>query len=202
MICNCGGELYSEYGYSSEIINGIHFSKKLGIFDRCEKCYKVYNFVEDKDMDISNSLYDQDIIKVFKLTPTAKLPTKADGDMCYDIYSNEDKKVSFGEIVVVKTGIKICPPENHHYSVRPRSGLAAKNGIHIMAGQMDNTYRGEVLVCLTKLKNDSEYNIQKGDRIAQIKFEEDTTFPIEEVDSEEKLGYTIRGENGLGASGR
>ena len=142
-------------------------------------------------------------IKVFKLKPTAKLPTKADGDMCYDIYASEDNVICFGEITSVGTGIKICPPTNYHYSIRPRSGLAAIYGISVMAGQIDNTYRGQILVCLTKLKDDeNDYYIKTGDKIAQIKFEPDATFPIEEVDSEEKLGYTNRGESGFGASGR
>lgn len=162
-------------------------------------------------------------IKVLKLTESAKLPTKADGDMCYDVYADEDKLVENGEITVVKTGIKISPPEGYHYSVRDRSGLAAKHGLHIIAGQIDNSYRGELLVCLTKLKMEFKdglthlesldslqyacgicepvhYKINKGDKIAQIKFEEDTTFPVVEVKSEEDLGYTERGEKGFGSS--
>lgn len=142
-----------------------------------------------------------DTIKIFKLSESAKLPTKADGDMCYDIYSDEDKHVQMGEITVIKTGIKMSPPEGYHYSVRDRSGLAAKNGLHIVAGQIDNSYRGELLVAMTKLSI-GIYQIKKGDKIAQIKFEEDTTFPVIEVQSEEDLGYTERGEKSFGSSGR
>lgn len=140
-------------------------------------------------------------IKVFKLNDTAKLPTKADGDMCYDIYADEDKHVQMGEIAVIKTGIKMSPPESYHYSVRDRSGMAAKSGLHVVAGQIDNSYRGELLVAMTKLSI-GIYQINKGDKIAQIKFEEDTTFPVVEVQSEQDLGYTERGENGFGSSGR
>jgi deoxyuridine 5'-triphosphate nucleotidohydrolase len=140
-------------------------------------------------------------IKVLKLNESAKLPTKADGDMCYDVYANEDKFVQMGEISVIKTGIKMSPPEGYHYSVRDRSGLAAKNGLHIVAGQIDNSYRGELLVAMTKLSI-GIYEIKKGDKIAQIKFEQDTTFPVVEVKFEEDLGYTNRGENGFGSSGR
>lgn len=164
-------------------------------------------------------------IKVLKLSDSAKLPTKADGDMCYDVYADEDKLVKNGEITTVKTGIKISPPEGYHYSVRDRSGLAAKHGLHIVAGQIDNSYRGELLICLTKFKIEFQdylthlegldtlqyastvlkpihYEIKKGDKIAQIKFEEDTTFPVVEVQSEEDLGYTERGEKSFGSSGR
>lgn len=139
-------------------------------------------------------------IKVFKLSDTAKLPTKADGDMCYDIYANEDSFAQMGEIAVIKTGIKMSPPEGYHYSVRDRSGMAAKHGLHVVAGQIDNSYRGELLIAMTKLSI-GIYQISKGDKIAQIKFEEDTTFPIIEVETEDELGPTIRGEKGFGSSG-
>lgn len=164
-------------------------------------------------------------IKVLKLSEEAKLPTKADGDMCYDIYSNEDCFLEFGKVSTIKTGIKLVPPDGYHYSVRDRSGLAAKHGLHILAGQIDNSYRGELLVCMTKLKSEFEetpiyeslenenplcaklmehvrYEIQKGDKIAQIKFEKDTTFDVVEVKSEEDLGTTNRGERGFGSSGK
>lgn len=140
-------------------------------------------------------------IKVLKLNEEAKLPTKADGDMCYDVYTTEDNIVEFGKISIIKTGIKIVPPDGYHYSVRDRSGLAAKHGLHIIAGQIDNSYRGELLICLTKLQIGFDYNISKGDKIAQIKFEKDSTFDVVEVKSEEDLGITQRGEKGFGSSG-
>lgn len=144
-------------------------------------------------------------IKVFKLTETAQLPTKADGDMCYDVYADEAVCIYFGKITPVKTGIKVAPPEGYHYSVRPRSGLAVKEGIHIMAGQIDNIYRGELIICLTTLKKRSGkdcYVINKGDKIAQLKFEKDATFEVVEVSSESDLGNTDRGEKGFGSSGK
>lgn len=145
-------------------------------------------------------------IKIFRLTETAKLPTKAEGDMCYDVYSDEDVAVSFGDVSKIKTGLKIAPPSGYHYSVRDRSGLAVKEGIHIIAGQIDNSYRGELIICLTSVKsriyNNDFYYIKKGDKIAQLKFEQDTTFPITEVQSEEDLGTTSRGSGGFGSTGK
>lgn len=163
-------------------------------------------------------------ILIYKLTETAKLPVKADGDMCYDVFADEDATIEHGSVTAIKTGIKMAPPEGYHYSVRDRSGLAAKHGLHVVAGQIDNSYRGELLICMTKLKmefNDCQtilenldslcyaagiarpvsYKIKKGDKIAQIKFEKDETFPVIEVETEEKLGSTKRGENGFGSSG-
>lgn len=162
------------------------------------------------------------VMMVLKLTSTAKAPTKASGDMCYDVYSDEDATVEYGLITTIKTGIKIALPEGYHYSIRDRSGLAAKHGLHIVAGQIDNSYRGELLICMGKLKSEYnkslfseleygglassimenvKYQIKKGDKIAQFKIERDETFRIIEVDSEQALGSTQRGEKGFGSSG-
>lgn len=158
------------------------------------------------------------VMVVLRTSETAKLPTKADGDMCYDIYANEDAVVEYGKITTIKTGLKIAPPEGYHYSVRDRSGLAAKHGLHVLAGQIDNSYRGELLVCMTKLKLETEfetlldaeddrecvmvpYNIKAGDKIAQFKLEKDVTVTIVEATSIEELGLTQRGEKGFGSSG-
>jgi dUTP pyrophosphatase len=172
--------------------------------------------IERNNSRMLEEIEKENRISVYKITDTAKLPTKSDGDMAYDVYADEDCFVEQGKITVVKTGIKLAPPKDFHYSVRDRSGLAAKHGLHILAGQIDNSYRGELLICITKLKHEwketefddhtlceiVKYEIKKGDKIAQIKLEEDTTFPVVEVQSEEDLGSTNRGENGFGSSGR
>jgi dUTP pyrophosphatase len=140
-------------------------------------------------------------IKVLKLTDTAKLPTKSNGNMCYDVYADESVNIIQGKVTVVKTGIKLAVPEGFHYSIRPRSGLAAKNGIQVLAGQIDGSYRGELLICLTTVLNEV-YSISKGDKIAQFKIEKDETFPVVEVSSVEELGETDRGDKGFGSSGK
>lgn len=151
-------------------------------------------------------------MKIFKMTEDAHLPTKADGDRAYDLYSIEDTEVRFGEVVAIKTGIKIGFPEGYHGIIKPRSGMAAKHGIDVLAGVIDNSYLGELIVILTKLKSEKDaslfessetsYKIKKGDRVAQLKLEKDVTFEVQEVFNEAELGSSERADRGLGSSGR
>lgn len=151
-------------------------------------------------------------MKVLKIKPRAKLPEKKPEDMCYDIFACLDEPVVFnhGTVVKIPTGIKIALPPGYHASVRPRSGLAAKHGIDILAGQIDGSYKGEWIVILTTHHAQyTEYNgefeaadlvIRDGDKIAQFKLEKDETFPIEEVFSEDDLGTSERMDKGFGSS--
>jgi dUTP pyrophosphatase len=143
-------------------------------------------------------------MKVFKITDTAKLPTKDEGNMCYDLYANIDHEIMVhsGEVTRIPTGIKIALPFGYHASIRSRSGLAAKHGVQILGGQIDGNYRGEWIVLMTTEPNMPLLVIKPGDRIAQFKIELDITAQVEEVFSEEELGTTDRGEKGFGSSGR
>ena len=150
-------------------------------------------------------------MKIFRMTEDTQLPTKNDGDRAYDLYSIEDKELRFGEVVKVRTGIKVGFPEGYHGIIKPRSGMAAKHGVDVLAGVIDNSYKGEIVVVLTKLKSEKDtslfessempYVIKKGDRIAQIKLEKDVTFEVEEVLNEEELGVSERKDRGFGSSG-
>ncbi len=95
------------------------------------------------------------------------------------------------------TNIAISIPEGYVGLIWPRSGLAAKNGIDVFAGVIDSGYRGEIKVCLY---NSSQINfeINKGDRIAQIIFHKLPQTEMLEVDS---LDDSIRGDSGFGSSG-
>lgn len=151
-------------------------------------------------------------MKVLRIKDGAKLPEKKQEDMCYDVFACLEKPVTIvhGEVVAIPTGIKIAPPKGYHFSIRPRSGLAAKYGIDVLAGQIDGGYRGELIVLLTTHKYNKydvgslEGNVVKvnnGDKIAQFKLEKDETFDIEEVFSEEDLGTSERMDRGFGSSG-
>ncbi|WP_341808025.1 dUTP diphosphatase [Wolbachia endosymbiont (group E) of Neria commutata] len=106
------------------------------------------------------------------------------------------------EKLLIPTGIVIAIPNGFEGQIRPRSGLAAKNGITVLnaPGTIDADYRGEVKVCLINLSK-QPYEIKRGDRIAQILI---TPIPqvlwneIEEFCTEE----TDRNEGGFGSSGR
>jgi dUTP pyrophosphatase len=92
-----------------------------------------------------------------------------DGSSGFDLRSAENTIVPVGMIVLVKTGIEIEIPEGYEGQVRPRSGLALKNGITILnsPGTIDSDYRNEVGVILMNL-GIQDFEIGFGDRIAQM----------------------------------
>ena len=101
--------------------------------------------------------------------------------------------------VLIKTGLFIQLPEGYEAQIRPRSGLAYKNGITVLntPGTIDADYRGEVGVLLINLSNDS-FKIKNGDRIAQMviaKYEQAEWISVEQLDT------TQRGDGGFGSTG-
>ncbi|MBW2967438.1 dUTP diphosphatase, partial [Candidatus Woesearchaeota archaeon] len=67
-----------------------------------------------------------------------------ESDVAFDLRSAEDVVVPAGRKKVVKTGIKIAIPQGYAGLIWDRSGLAAKNSLHTLAGVIDSAYRGEV----------------------------------------------------------
>ena len=118
-----------------------------------------------------------------------------------------------GEVLAVNTGVFLELPEGFEAVVRPRSGLALKEGITIVnsPGTIDTGYRGEIIVVLTNTKlqvpnwsgylerNTQPYVIQDGDRIAQLAIRE---VPKVEITYVEELSESDRGEQGLGSTGK
>ena len=89
------------------------------------------------------------------------------GDAAFDLRSREEFVLRIGEKKVVPTGIKMSIPEGYAGLIWDRSGLAAKNGIHCMAGVIDSGYRGEIGVVLINHGN-IDFKVEKGMRIAQM----------------------------------
>jgi dUTP pyrophosphatase len=98
---------------------------------------------------------------------------------------------------LVKTGLFIEIPQGYEAQVRPRSGLAYKNGLTVL-NSPDADYRGEIGVILVNL-SDEPFVVQNGERIAQLVFAK-----IEQADWEESAGLseTHRGEGGFGSTGK
>ena len=101
--------------------------------------------------------------------------------------------------VLIPTGLYMAIPEGYEGQVRPRSGLAIKNGITVLntPGTIDADYRGEVKIILINL-SDTDFTINSGDRIAQIIFAKCEQM---EVVSVETLSETERGAGGFGHTG-
>ncbi|MEY4409369.1 MAG: dUTP diphosphatase [Actinomycetota bacterium] len=122
------------------------------------------------------------------------------GDAGADLRSTESLTLAPGQRALVKTGVRIAMPDGYVGLVHPRSGLAAKHGITVLntPGTVDAGYRGELMVTLINT-SDEEFQITRGDRIAQLLFQrvERATFhPVTE------LPESARGETGFGSSGR
>jgi len=104
------------------------------------------------------------------------------------------------ERVLIPTGLHIAMPNHLEAQVRPRSGLAIKQGLTCLntPGTIDADYRGEIKVILINLSNEIQV-IQDGDRIAQIVFQQ-----VEKTEWQlvENLETTQRGEGGFGHTGK
>lgn len=112
-----------------------------------------------------------------------------------------DVTIEPGKRHVFSTGIKMAFCEAGWYArVAPRSGLAVKHGIDVLAGVIDSDYRGEIMICLIN-HGERPVTIKNGDRIAQIIFENADRANLFLVDRAEDLGATARGDGGFGSTG-
>ena len=139
-------------------------------------------------------------IKIKRIDPNLPLPKyETGGAVGFDLYSMIPFRILKNEIHIVSTGIKVEIPIGFEGQIRPRSGLAAKQGIIVVnsPGTIDCDYRGEIKVILSKIKY-SVTQIGRGDRIAQMVITPVIQASIEEV---EELTETGRGEGGLGSTG-
>ena len=104
------------------------------------------------------------------------------------------------ERVLIPTGLFLALPENWEAQIRPRSGLAIKQGLTCLntPGTIDADYRGELKVILINLSNEPQL-IADGDRIAQIVFQKVEKVILQKV---EALDATERGAGGFGHTGK
>lgn len=138
-------------------------------------------------------------IQVKLLSPDAKAPTRAfPTDAGQDLYSSEDVIIPEWCKMPVSTGIAIAVPHGHYGRIAPKSGLAVKNGIDVLAGVVDSSFRGEILVILMNL-SDYGYEVKKGQKIAQLICEKISYPKIKVV---QELSETDRGTGGFGSSGQ
>lgn len=119
-----------------------------------------------------------------------------------DLYACVDKEILLepGQFSAIPTGIKIEIPKGYEAQVRPRSGLAMKNGIGILnsPGTIDADYRGEIKVILFNFGK-RYFKINRGDRIAQLVF---THIARAEFIPRKQLKETKRGSGGFGHTGK
>ena len=118
-----------------------------------------------------------------------------------DLRANIDSAISLKplERAIIKTGLYIALPNGYEAQVRPRSGLAAKNGITVLnsPGTIDADYRGEIGVILVNLSNET-FTINDGERIAQLVI---ATYQQSNWEEVKILKETKRGKGGFGSTG-
>ena len=137
-------------------------------------------------------------LRVKKLSEHATIPVRgSDGAAGYDLSAAYDCVVKAKSKELVKTDLSIAIPKNTYARIAPRSGLAYKKFIDVLAGVVDYDYRGNVGVILANF-GDEDFEVKKGDRVAQMILERITTPECVEV---EDLEATERGAGGFGSTG-
>jgi dUTP pyrophosphatase len=141
------------------------------------------------------------MFRVAKLNEAAVVPVRAhDGDAGMDLTSVESVLIPAKGQAIVGTGLAFAFPSDCYARIAPRSGLAVKHGLSVGAGVADSHYRGEYKVVLFN-HSDKDYQVNVGDRIAQVIFEKIFAPTLEEVIFD-ALGNTERGDKGFGSSGQ
>ncbi|MCX7611357.1 MAG: dUTP diphosphatase [Ignavibacterium sp.] len=126
---------------------------------------------------------------------------QTDGSSGMDIRAalNEDLIINPMKIGIIPTNLQVEIPEGFELQVRPRSGLAAKNGIGILnsPGTIDSDYRGEIKIILINF-GEEPFRVKRGDRIAQLIL---SRYYKAEIELVEELNNSKRSSGGFGHTG-
>ena len=139
-----------------------------------------------------------DVLRFKQLDARATLPTRGSALAAgLDVCSIEDLEIGPRQRMMARTGLAVAIPPGFYGRIAPRSGLAAKNGLDVLAGVIDSDYRGEVCVLLYNT-SDEAIKLAAGSKICQLIVEQiitpDAAWAIE-------LDETARGAGGFGSTG-
>jgi dUTP pyrophosphatase len=144
-------------------------------------------------------------VPVHRLDADTQLPSYAKpGDAGADLYAREDVHLAHGGgRALVPTGLVVAIPEGHAGFVLPRSGLALRHGVTCLntPGLIDAGYRGELQVLLVNTDPVADYEVRRGDRVAQLVIQEVAEAEFVPVGDDE-MPAAERGVGGFGHSGR
>jgi dUTP pyrophosphatase len=139
-----------------------------------------------------------DTLEFKRLDPRAVLPTRGSAAAAgLDLYSIQAVSLDPGQRVLARTGLAVAVPEGFYGRLAPRSGLATKQGLDVLAGVIDADYRGEI-GCLLYNSGNEPINLPEQSKICQLILEKIIT--PRAVWSDE-LGDTDRGDGGFGSTG-
>lgn len=145
---------------------------------------------------------DSVTVLIMPVRPDAVFPEyKSPGAAGVDLYACIDSEIKIEPMqrAVIPTGVAVCIPEGYEGQVRPRSGMAANDGVTVLnsPGTIDCDYRGELLVILIN-HAPGTYRVRPGARIAQLVV---APIPRIEFTPVQIWPATDRGAGGLGSTG-
>ena len=122
-----------------------------------------------------------------------------DEDAGMDLVSVESTSIAPGAWADIGTGLAVEIPPGYHGEVRPRSGLARRNGVTMLnsPGTIDPGYRGEIRVIMIN-HGPAAFKVEPGDRIAQLVV---SSYAAVEWEVAEDLAESVRGGGGFGSTG-
>lgn len=144
-------------------------------------------------------------VKVFNESSNELPKYETEGSAGMDVRAmlNETIVIAPGSRVLIPTGLYVEIPVGYEIQVRPRSGLALKKGITVLntPGTIDSDYRNSIGVILVNL-SDVDFEVNPGDRIAQLVLNQVPQINWISVNSQEDLSSTDRGLGGFGSTGK
>ncbi|MEP6819248.1 MAG: dUTP diphosphatase [bacterium] len=133
-----------------------------------------------------------------RLDPRATLPTRGSSQAAgLDIYSIEEVDIEPKQRALVRTGLAVAIPEGYYGRVAPRSGLATKHGLDVLAGVIDADYRGEI-GCLLYNSGGETIHLPASSKVCQLIVERIIT---PEAMWSDEISETDRGGGGFGSTG-
>lgn len=140
----------------------------------------------------------QNILRFKQLDPRAVLPQRGSALAAgLDVCAIEELMIGRKQRATARTGLAVAIPPGFYGRVAPRSGLAVKNGLDVLAGVIDSDYRGEICVVLYNT-GDETIELPAGSKICQLIIEQIIT---PEAEWAADLDETARGAGGFGSTG-
>jgi len=162
---------------------------------------------EDKNKEIKFNVEDfmknaKIVVKFINNSNNPDPQYAHEGDSGFDLRAFIDSRVIIkpGKRALISTGLYFELPESYEMQVRPRSGLANKNGVLTSFGTVDNAYRGEILINLFNF-GDEDFIVNSGDRIAQGVLVPRLSTEFGRLERVDELSDTKRSADGFGSTG-
>ena len=158
----------------------------------------------DDNLNYTYNTEEKVTLKVINKSNNEAPSYKRKGDSGFDLraFVNEAVTIPSLERCLINTGIYVEIPEGYEIQVRPRSGLALKNGITVLntPGTVDSNYRGEICIILANLGKE-DFVVENGDRVAQAVLAQVTACDDVHFEITTQINETERNDAGFGSSG-